>query len=133
MKKIISIFIVILILTINLVACGYKSTGSNKMIDNKDKESNQQGIFTQYKIPNNNMPQGGVVSNRNAANAIAETILLSIYGETIKDNEPFDVKYDDKYQVWIIKGVLKGNKIGGVPNIIIQKIDGKVLAIWHTK
>ena len=40
--------------------------------------------------------------------------------------------YDENSNM-VVSGTLWKNFIGGVPNVIIQKSDGKVLAVWYTK
>lgn len=120
--------ILITIMIICTVACGYEKSEGNRM---NNSENNQ--MFSQYKVPNSHLPKDGVVPDKKTAISVADTILSSIYGESIKETEPFNVEFDDKYQVWVINGVLKANKVGGVPNIIIQKRDGKIIAVWHTK
>jgi len=43
------------------------------------------------------------------------------------------VLFDEESETWLVHGTLPKNTIGGVPYILIQKSDGKVLAVWHTK
>lgn len=62
----------------------------------------------------------------------AEKLWVEIYGESVKDNKPYIVLYDSANKVWLVKGSIPKNTIGGVPNILIQA-DGKVLAVWHDK
>lgn len=75
----------------------------------------------------------GSVDNAQLAKENAEVIWKEIYGESIKDMRPYIVSFDNENQVWLVKGTLQKNWKGGVPYILIQKKDGKVLAIWHTK
>ena len=63
---------------------------------------------------------------------IAEDIWLPIYGKSIYRKKPFIVKLIDN-SVWVVKGTLKARKVGGVPYIEIQKCDGKVLKVTHSK
>ncbi len=62
----------------------------------------------------------------------AEKLWVEIYGESVKDNKPYIVFYDSANKVWLVKGSIPKNTIGGVPNILIQA-DGKVLAVWHDR
>lgn len=62
----------------------------------------------------------------------AEKIWISVYGEKIKDNQPYIAYYDSSSKTWLITGSLQKNTTGGIPKIIIQS-DGKVLALWHEK
>ena len=56
--------------------------------------------------------------------------LLSNYG--IETKRPFIVSYDETNKIWLIKGSMRELRGGGVPYALIT-IDGKVLAIWHTR
>ena len=75
----------------------------------------------------------GFVDNKKIAKEKAELLWLEIYGDSIKDKKPYVVSFDETNQVWLVQGSLPKNYDGGVPNILIQKSDGKVLAIWHDK
>lgn len=71
----------------------------------------------------------------------AKLVWQQIFGEAAIDDLNYTVCYDEVNRVWLIYGhrtlfsfrhgvVLQ---IGGVPFIIINQEDGKVLAVWHTK
>lgn len=72
------------------------------------------------------------IDSTTAAKKQAEKLWVEIYGESVKDNKPYIVLYDSANKVWLVKGSIPKNTIGGVPNILIQA-DGKVLAVWHDK
>jgi len=59
-------------------------------------------------------------------------ILVSIYGQEIKNQTPFNVKLQGD-SLWIITGVQKEIEIGGVAYIEIQKSDCKILNVTHGK
>ena len=59
--------------------------------------------------------------------------MIEIYGESVKNKKPYNVSFDEQNQVWMIQGTLPKNWDGGVPHILIQKSDGRILAIWHDK
>lgn len=103
---------------------------------NNTFESGNIAEYAEY-IKDSYIPSDGFVPDSNTAQRIAENILLPIYGKSINNNKPFIVKYDEKSQVWIVEGQLKeslvGSKGGGVPYVIIQKSDGKIIAVWHDK
>lgn len=67
--------------------------------------------------------------------AIEQAVLLwtETFGDTIKTKAPFYVALDNTNGVWLVFGSLPPGYLGGVPYALIQKADGKVLAIWHTK
>ncbi len=80
-------------------------------------------------------PDNGCVPDANTAVKIADAVLLSIYDEEINDEKPYIVTYDSELSLWIIEGQLPNDPdlFGGVAYIAIQKSDGKVLYITHTK
>lgn len=75
----------------------------------------------------------GPVNDRKSATEKAGSLFREIYGDSIKSKKPFTVSFDEKSQVWLVEGNLPRNYDGGVPHILMQKSDGKVLAIWHDK
>jgi hypothetical protein len=76
----------------------------------------------------------GKIENIQQAQEQAENVWFEIYGSSInKLNKPYIVSYDSLSDAWLISGNLPKNYVGGVPHIIIQKADGKVLAVWHDK
>lgn len=60
-----------------------------------------------------------------------DTIWLNLFGEKIKDEKPYKVFYDEQNDIWLVKSSLPRGWIGGVVYILMQKSDGKILAIWH--
>ncbi len=72
------------------------------------------------------------VPNEKVARQVAEVILISIYGQEIKKQKPFNVKLQGD-SLWIITGVQKKVEIGGVAYIEIQKKDCKILNVTHGK
>ncbi len=75
---------------------------------------------------------GSVIDSKDAIKK-AELIWINMYGEIIKKEKPYQVFYDEKKKVWLIRGTLKADIKGGVANILIQNKNGKVLAVWHEK
>jgi len=78
------------------------------------------------------------VHDEAAARQIAENVWIRVYGEEVKDEKPYEVKYDSVCRVWIVRGSLpKASEgsivLGGTAGIIIQKSDGKVIDVWHDK
>ena len=73
------------------------------------------------------------VETAKMAKVEAEKIWVEIYGEQVKNRKPYNVFYDNKSGVWLIKGSLRNGEDGGVPYILIRKLDGRVLAVWHDK
>ena len=102
---------------------------------NKAKES---GTFdlAQYSTYIENFPSEqvlGAVDSPKAAKEKAETVWLGIYGDTIKEEKPYQVLFDEASQVWLVHGTIPKGMDGGEAFILLQKADGKVLAVWHDK
>ena len=81
----------------------------------------------------------GFIDSAKTAKNKAEMVWIEIYGKSIKRQKPYQVFFDETNEVWLITGsfpmperLFKSFK-GGVAHILIQKSDGKVLAIWHDK
>lgn len=75
----------------------------------------------------------GTVQDVETAKEKAESIWIELYGDEVKEKKPYIVSFDELNEVWLVQGSLPENKFGGVPYILIQKSDGKVLAVWHDK
>lgn len=75
----------------------------------------------------------GTVQDVETAKEKAESIWIELYGDEVKEKKPYIVSFDELNEVWLVQGSLPKNKFGGVPYILIQKSDGKVLAVWHDK
>jgi hypothetical protein len=81
-------------------------------------------------------PSNGYVSDEATAIAIAETILVPIYGaSSINNQKPFFVSLDK--DVWTVMGRLQKQPnrrvMGGVFHIQISKIDARVMLVTHGK
>ena len=62
----------------------------------------------------------------------AEQLWNVVFDYDIETKRPFIVSYDETNKIWLIKGSMRELRGGGVPYALIT-IDGKVLAIWHTR
>jgi hypothetical protein len=76
-------------------------------------------------------PKEGLVPNEEVAIKIAEAIWLPLYGDEIYSQKPYSVIL--KNEIWYINGTLQDGYIGGVAYIEIQKTNGKILNVYHTK
>ena len=82
---------------------------------------------------NGYIPKAGFVPNSETAIKIAEAVWFPIYGNNIYDKKPFVAKLVDS-TIWIVTGSLPEERMrGGVPYIEIQKEDGRVLIVKHSK
>lgn len=75
----------------------------------------------------------GATESAQTAKEKAEVFWVEIYGESVKDEKPYEVLFDEENQVWLVGGGLPKDMDGGVACILIKKSDGKVLGVWHGK
>ncbi len=93
------------------------------LCSNKMNKNEQQGYI----------PKDGFVPNAETAIKIAEAVWLPIYGDNIYDKKQFVAKLIDS-TIWIVSGTLQEERsLGGIPYIKIQKKDGKILIVEHSK
>ena len=104
---------------------------------NKPEEKVSEFSSSEYNYYIINFPSDkilGTVDNQEMAKEKAEAVWIEMYGEEIKkEKKPYIVYFDLNSGVWLVTGSLPKNMDGGVPYILIQKLDGKVLAVWHDK
>lgn len=73
------------------------------------------------------------VDSAKEAKRVAKEIWTEIYGaDTILDEKPYLVYYDEAEDVWLVTGTLPLFAKGGVAKILIHS-NGTVLAVWHEK
>ncbi len=76
----------------------------------------------------------GKVWTAGAAVEIAERIWFAVFGEDmIKEERPYVVYFDKRNEVWLVRGTLPELMMGGTANILIEKNNGKILAVWHDR
>ena len=75
----------------------------------------------------------GAIADNKKAKQMAEEVWEEIYGDEVKKEKPYKVFFDSVEEVWLVKSSLKPHMVGGTAGILIQKSDGKVLAVWHEK
>ncbi len=76
----------------------------------------------------------GPVGDAAEARERAEEVWDEVYGDdVVRENTSCRVYFDSTAGLWMVTGRLPGYSKGGVPNIIMRKEDGKVLAVWHGK
>ncbi len=93
----------------------------NERLSLKDY-SNVQGYF----------PSGGLISTAELAFQIAEPVFINLYGRDIIEAEkPFSINIEN--DIWMIEGTLKENIDGGVAYMEIDKNNGAILKVIHTK
>lgn len=124
----------ILLVAIVTILIGEVLLGLFLLNKNSNKDAGEFKL-SDYQSFINNFPSEKMVDaigSAAEAKKQAEKLWVEIYGESVKDNKPYIVLYDSANKVWLVKGSIPKNTIGGVPNILIQA-DGKVLAVWHDK
>ena len=73
-----------------------------------------------------------VISDKETAIAVAESILFKIYGkEKIMSEKPYNVSHVDGY--WLLNGSLPEGYMGGTFFIILSSKDGRVIKLTHYK
>lgn len=83
----------------------------------------------------NYLPPDGIVRNKQVAIAIAEVVLIDVYGvNTIKRQKPLHAELINKH-FWLVSGTFPNNtnEKGGVAYIKIRKKDGAILGMIHQK
>ena len=61
----------------------------------------------------------------------AEKEWVTLYGDEVLNDKPYAVYYDAEMDVWFVRGSLPDGYKGIVARILIQKDDGKILAVWR--
>ena len=114
--------------------------GISVLLFNND-EATEVGVFTlkDYARELEEFYDGrllGETNNERDAKEKAEQVWISKFGNSIKKEKPYCVYYDSQSETWLVKGSfpkdwLGRDVLGGVAYILIQKTNGKVLAVWH--
>ena len=63
----------------------------------------------------------------------AERVWTEKYGKRVKSQKPYQVLYDEKNGIWLVRGTLHADRMGGVAHVLVDNATGKVLAVWHDK
>ena len=78
-------------------------------------------------------PKNGFVPNEKTAIAVAEAVLIPIYGEKqIVSERPFHASLSAK-GVWTVTGSLPEGWDGGVAVVCIDRQNGRILYVMHGK
>ncbi|MBQ8475344.1 MAG: hypothetical protein IJ499_06780 [Clostridia bacterium] len=75
----------------------------------------------------------GAVDTKEVAIEKAEELWRKVYGDYSAERKPYAVYYDAENEVWLVEGTLPSGTLGGVPHLIVSKVDGKILALWHDR
>lgn len=101
--------------------CNYKlgmRDNNFTILDYKDKidEFNKEIVF-------------GFTSKDNVLDR-AKKAYYNLYKENLSEYKPYNIEFDKLNEVWLVKGSIN-NRNYKRPKILVRKIDGKVLAMWH--
>ena len=130
MKRLISNIIILIIVTLSFVF----PKENIKIFSVKDYE-HELNTFNSNQIQNFPRDQYGYIPDKKTAIEVAEKVWRRIVGEEdAKIHKPYIVYYDEDSDIWLVEGFFGKNwGPGGVPYVLIQKADGKILAVWHDK
>ena len=129
MKKLISLtFFVIFIFFVIVAAIVPFFLRELETLEVKEFDVNEYLFFIES-FPSNETI--GNTSNLGDVIAQVEEIWVELYGESVKNEKPYEVFYDADKGVWLIRGSLPAHRLGGVANLLLDKRSGEVLAVWH--
>jgi len=74
----------------------------------------------------------GMVPDKETAIKIAESVWYPIYGSQIYTEQPFVAELESD-TVWIVRGSLPKDRVGGCAEIRLRKSDAAVLYVDHEK
>ena len=72
----------------------------------------------------------GKVETANDAAEIAGKVIKEVYGN---DEAPYIVKFNENANAWIVRGSLPLFHVGGVAHVAIDKENGDIIMLFHTK
>ena len=75
----------------------------------------------------------GVIADTKDLLKKAERVWIEKYGKRVKSQKPYQVLYDEKNGIWLVRGTLHADRMGGVAHVLVDSATGKVLAVWHDK
>ncbi|WP_083901414.1 YbbC/YhhH family protein [Azospirillum sp. B4] len=78
------------------------------------------------------VPEAGYVPDEKTAVAIAEAVLIPVYGKaTIESEKPLTATLEDGR--WVVNGYLPRGWVGGTAHVVIDKRTGQILEMIHGK
>ena len=114
----------------NAINLRHNISRNNEYICNNGKK-----LTYQYFIDNYSSDK--TIENYNSTDELllaTESLWTDIYGESIKEEKPFKIFYDQANDVILVEGSIDRKiSLGGVAKILIDNHSKKVLAIWHEK
>jgi NTF2 fold immunity protein len=80
----------------------------------------------------NFLPDSGYIANKSIAISVGKIILMSIYGELLKDRT-FDAHLIENDTIWVVFGMTPKGMKGGTAYIEIRKKDCQILKVANSK
>jgi hypothetical protein len=114
---------------ISLTSCGQTKTERTKLGIEYAKSELKEALSnkTEKQILVNK-----VISDKETAEIIAETILFKIYGkDNIIKQRPYEINQIDNF--WVLNGTLPQNMSGGTFLIILNSTNGQIIKLTHGK
>jgi hypothetical protein len=131
MKKRFIVISVIVVIAFGMVFIwNYVSTSNVKEFNLKDYE-----LEMKDKTLYNSLKREvffGIIDNPKTAKEKAEEVFVEVDREMANKAKPYKVFFDSEFDVWLVRGSFPPNQRGGIPYIVFQKSDGKVLGIWES-
>ena len=121
--------LIILFLALFLTACAQKS--DVKIMLGKEY-AKQELIDVLNNGTKSNILVEKVITDKETATSVAESILFKIYGkDKIIEQRPYECYLIDDY--WVLSGTLPKSWTGGTFLIIINSIDSRIIKLTHGK
>lgn len=87
-------------------------------------------VTTSYAEDHNYVPKNGFVPDSPTAVSVAEAVSIPIYGrEKVESQKPFRASL--KGSTWTVTGTLEKGLVGGVAEVVIDKMTGRIIRISH--
>jgi len=75
----------------------------------------------------------GIIKSETEAFKVAIEVLNDVYGDYVKDECPFLIKFNKNANAWVVSGTLSDEEKGGVGSVVIKASNGEILYLVHTK
>jgi len=77
-------------------------------------------------------PANGLVPDQATAIAIAVAVWKPVYGKkNVAGEAPYQATLENDR--WIVTGTLPKGRVGGTATAVIDKVNGRIIKIYHTK
>jgi hypothetical protein len=119
----------ITLIFISLTSCGQTKTDRTKLGVEYAKSELKEALLNKTE---KQILVEKVITDKETAVIIAETILFKIYGkDNIIKQRPYEINQIDNY--WVLNGTLPRNMLGGTFLIILNSTNGQIIKLTHGK